>query len=141
MIFRLEKDSALASKWFCDNYVKLNEDKYHLLSLGTDHKDTISVKIGCSTVHEVTWKNYRDVTIDNKLTFGEDISKIWKKVSNKLYALSRISHVLDQNNSQFQYCPLTRMVHSKNLDNNSNKLHEHSLRITYRGHNSSFESD
>ena len=42
--------------------------------------------------------------------------------------------------SQFQYCPLAWMFHSKKLNNNINKLHECTLRITYRGPKPSFGS-
>lgn len=42
--------------------------------------------------------------------------------------------------SQFQYCPLAWMFHSRKLNNNIDKLHERALRITYRDQNSSFES-
>ena len=51
-ISRLEIDSALSSKCFCDNYMKLNENKYHLVTLGTHHADTISVTVGSSTIRK-----------------------------------------------------------------------------------------
>ena len=34
VVARLELDSAHAIKWFSDNYMKLNEDKCHLLTFG-----------------------------------------------------------------------------------------------------------
>ena len=33
-IRKLEKDTLLLSKWFSINVMKLNEDKYHLLTFG-----------------------------------------------------------------------------------------------------------
>ena len=33
LINRLEHDSFLAIEWFQNNYMKLNEDKYHLLDV------------------------------------------------------------------------------------------------------------
>ena len=72
-----------------------------------------------------------------------------QKVSNKLCALLRIAHYMDQAklrmlmtsfiNSQFQYCPLASMLHSRKLNAEINKLHERALRITYRDQESSFE--
>ena len=119
--------------------MKLNEDKYHLITLGTNHEDAISIKIGSSTIHESNQVKLLGIIIDNKLTFEDHISNLCKKVSNKLYALSRISHLLDQEKlrilmrafiySQFQYCPLAWMFHSRKLNNNINKLHERALRI------------
>ena len=130
--------------------MKLNEDECHLITLGANHADAISIKIGRSTIHESNLEKLLGVRIDNKLTFEDHIRTLCKKVSNKLYALSRISHLLDQEilrilmrafiYSQFQYCKLAWMFHSRKLNNNINKLHERVLRITYKDQNSSFES-
>ena len=42
--------------------------------------------------------------------------------------------------SQFGYCPLVWMFHSRSLNNKINSLHERSLRITYSDRSSSFEN-
>ena len=42
--------------------------------------------------------------------------------------------------SQFGYCPLVWMFHSRSLNNNTNRIHERSLRITYNDKSSSFQS-
>ena len=34
--------------------------------------------------------------------------------------------------SQFNYCPLTWMFHSRKLNNRINKLHERALKIVYK---------
>ena len=41
--------------------------------------------------------------------------------------------------SQYSYCPLIWMFHSRTLNNRINKLHERCLRVVYRDFNSSFE--
>ena len=41
--------------------------------------------------------------------------------------------------SQFGYCPLVWMFHSRAINNRINKLHERSLRIVYKDRNSTFE--
>ena len=41
--------------------------------------------------------------------------------------------------SQFGYCPLVWMFHSRAINNRINKLHEMSLRIVYKDRNSTFE--
>ena len=40
--------------------------------------------------------------------------------------------------SQFSYCPLVWMFHTKQLNNRINSLHEKALRVTYQDRNSSF---
>ena len=42
--------------------------------------------------------------------------------------------------SQFGYCPLVWMFHSRSLNNKINSLHESALRITYGDRSSSFEN-
>ena len=41
--------------------------------------------------------------------------------------------------SQFGYCPLIWMYHSRTLNNKINKLHERALRLVYKNNTSSFE--
>ena len=41
-------------------------------------------------------------------------------------------------NSQFGYCPLVWMFHSRNLNNQINRIHERTLRIVYNDQLSSF---
>ena len=42
--------------------------------------------------------------------------------------------------SQFGYCPLVWMFHSRKLNNRINRIHERALRIVYRDGDSSFEA-
>ena len=45
LINRLEHDTALAVEWFENNFIKLNQDKCHLLISGHKH-EAVWVKIG-----------------------------------------------------------------------------------------------
>ena len=40
--------------------------------------------------------------------------------------------------SQFKYCPLVWMFHSRELNNKINNLHERALRIVYKDNKSTF---
>ena len=51
LINRLEHDSFLAIEWFQNNYMKLNEDKCHLLVGGYKH-ESIWAKIGDARIWE-----------------------------------------------------------------------------------------
>ena len=89
------------------------------------------------------------ITIDKKLNFSEHISKLCKKVSSKLHALARISNFMYNDKlrllmksfieSQFSYCPLVWMFHSRSLNNCINRLHERGLRLVYKDPNLTFE--
>ena len=41
--------------------------------------------------------------------------------------------------SQFSYCPLVWMFHSRTLNNKINKLHDKALRLVYKGDELSFQ--
>ena len=71
------------------------------------------------------------------------------KARQKLYALSRMFSYtsLDQRklimksfiNSQFVYSPLIWMNHNRELNNKMTRIHEGTLRITYRDKKSTFD--
>ena len=48
---RLETDAVVLSKWFPENFMKLNEGKCHLLTFGTIQSN-IKIKIGEAIVEE-----------------------------------------------------------------------------------------
>ena len=89
------------------------------------------------------------ITIDKKLNFNDHVSKLCKKASCKLHALARISKFMSQEKlrlllksfieSQFSYCHLVWMFHSRTLNNRINKLHERGLRLVYKDSHLTFE--
>ena len=89
------------------------------------------------------------IKIDNKLDFSEHVSAVCKKVSLKLHALARISNYMSTLKlriilkafieSQFSYCPLVWMFHSRTLNNRINNLHERALPLVYKNPKFSFE--
>ena len=145
---QLENDCNVALKWFADNFMKLNADKCHLLVLGQRCDDSVTVKIGNTDVVNSSEEKLLGVHIDSKLSFDHHVSKLCQKASNKLYALARISPYMDQNKlrnlmrafitSQFQYCPLIWMFHSRQLNQKINKIQERALRITYKDTESTY---
>ena len=89
------------------------------------------------------------ITLDSKLKFGEHINKICNIVNKNLNALHRIGSHKRLNKrkmllrafieSQFSYCPLTWMFHSRTLNNKINRLHEKALRIVHGDYKSRFD--
>ena len=126
------KDAFILIKWFNDNYLKLNEDKCKLLI--TKHNDNVSAKIGSEIITASESVKLLGIIIDNKLNFNEYISKLCKKVSQKIHALARISNFMSTEklrkimkafiDSQFGYCPVIWMFCSRTLNNRINQLHE-----------------
>ena len=128
--------------------MKLNADKCHLLVLGQRCDDPVTVRIGSVDVVNSSEEKLLGVQIDSKLSFNNHVSKLCQKASNKLYALDCISPYMDQRKlrtlvrafitSQFQYCPLIWMFHSRQLNKEINKIEERALRITYKDAQSAY---
>ena len=125
----------------------LNADKCKLLISNKDSDLPINIE-GETIVCEKLVK-LLGIKIDNQLTFSEHVSSICKKVSLKLHALARVSNEMNLNKlrllikafieSQFSYCPLIWMFHSRILNNRINSLHERALILVYKDQYSSFE--
>ena len=81
---------------------------------------------------------------------NEHIKHICKQASNKLYALSRISHYLSEEKrkilmksfimSQFNYCPIIWMHCQRKCNNLINRIQERALRIAYNDYVSDFKT-
>ena len=142
----LEKIADLLFTWFNYNQMKGNEDKCHVI---LSSQDNVHVNIGTAQIENSKSQKLLGINIDSKLTFEDHINRICKKASAKLNALGRISYYMDPLKrrllvnafftSQFNYCPLTWMFHSRKLNNKINRLHERCLRLIYSDRGSSYE--
>ena len=136
----LDNETSILIKWFHDNYFKMNPEKCHLLV--TKHDEDVSVMVDGLNIKGNKAVKLLGVTIDNKLTFNEHVSELCGKVSSKLHALARVSSFMSSEKlrvllkafieSQFGYCPLIWMFHSRKLNSRINRLHERALRIVYK---------
>ena len=124
----------------------MNPDKYKLIISNRD-KD-LSIIIDNDVIECSRSVKLLGVTIDNKLDFNEHISKLCKTVSTKLHDLARVSNIMSRDKlrllmkafieSQFSYCPLVSMFHSRTLNNRINRLHERGLRMVYKDYKLTF---
>ena len=146
LIQKLELTTNNLFEWFKNNHMKANADKCHLLVT----RDTdVTAKIG-----ELDVKNSREeeplgVKIDSKLSFENHVSSLCKKASQKLHALTRVVNFMDLAKhkslmkafitSQYNYCPLIWMFHSRQLNNRINKIQERALRLVYRDSKLTFD--
>ena len=150
VISMLENDSKIIIEWFGNNYMKLSKDKCHFMIFGERKNQDVVINIGNCTVDNSQEEKLLGVLIDSNLNFEKHVSNICKKAAKKLFALSRMSAYLGTDKlrllmrafvtSQFQYCPLVWMFHSRKMNNKINRLHERALRIAYKDYTSSFVS-
>ena len=133
--------------WFANNQMKANDDKCHLIL--SSPEDDIAFQIENSTIKCSKVKKLLGVHIDYKLEFDTHVETICKKAHRKLNALSRITNYMELPKrrilmnvffkTQFNYCPVIWMNHSRGLNNKINRLHERCLRIIYNDKRSNFE--
>ena len=89
------------------------------------------------------------ILIDSELSFDQHISSICSKTSKKLHALGHTATFMSFNKritlmkafieSQFNYCSLIWMFHSRTMNNKINRIHERALRLVYSDHVSCFD--
>ena len=131
--------------WFKNNHLKANPGKSHIL-LSSKKPEIVSVDGIC--IAASSREKLLGVIIDSELKFENHITEICLKVSKKINALCRISSFMSLEKrrtlmkafieSQFNYCPLIWMFHSRTLNNKINGIHERALRTVYSDYNSSF---
>ena len=141
VLSKLEKDTLLLSEWFSDNFMKLIEEKSHLLIFGTKG-DRMTLNIGASQISESESEKLLGVAIDSKLKFNLHVIQLCVKASQKVHALARVKVKLIMRSfimSHFNYCPLIWMFHDRATNSRINKIHGRALRIVYRDTESSFD--
>ena len=147
VLAKLEEDSVILIDWINNNYLKANPDKFHILL--SDKDETFAINVDKHKIFNRGSENLLGITIDSKLSFDEHVSKLCKTASQKLHALARVARYMDTAkrkiimnafiSSQFSYCPLVWMLHSRKLNNRINKIHERALKIVYGDHNATYE--
>ena len=130
----LEEASEILFKWFNDNLMRIKADKCHLL---VSTNNIVKIKIGNFDITNSKSEKLLGVKFDHKLSFDDHISELCKKASRKINALSRVASYMNISKrrilmnaffkSQFSYCPLVWMCHSRANNDKINTLHERCL--------------
>ena len=147
LIKRLEHDSFLAIEWFKNNNMKSNQDKCHLLVSGYKNENVLA-NIGNEKIWDSNKRKLLGLDIDRNLNFNEHASSLCRKAGNKLSVLAWLSNFMSFKQrrillktfmeSQFGYCPLIWMFHSRRVNDKINHLNERSLCIVYKDNYSSY---
>ena len=145
VIASLEQVSDALFNWFKNNRLKNNVDKCHVL---VSTNKPVGIKVGDYTIDNSECEKLLGVKIDVNLNFNDHISDLCKKAGRKISALARVTPFMGLSKrkllmnafftSQFSYCPLIWMCHSRKNNRKINMLHERCLRIIYNDQQSSF---
>ena len=103
--------------------MKINSGKSHILFSGND---SVSANIDNHTIISENKNELLRIILDSKLSFEDNINNLCKKVSQKLDVLARIAPYMRFEKrkivmkayiiSQFGYCSLVWMFHSRGLN-------------------------
>ena len=135
VISALETSSSLLFGWFNNNFMKANSDKSHLIMSCIEATTAV---IDGLPIDSSKTEVLLGITIDHELKFDVHVNYLCKKASLKLNALARIARFMNVSKkriimksfieSQFGYCPLIWMLHSRGLNNKINRIHERALK-------------
>ena len=119
--------------------------------LNTTGNIRISVRNG--TINNSSNQKLLGIRFNSNFRFDDHVASLSKKASQKVNPLTRFAQKMNLSQcwsiikaficSQFEYCPLVWMLHSRKINNRINSLHEGTLRdierdIVYRGYNATF---
>ena len=146
VIKTIEASSQVIFDCFSDNLMKANSGKSHLFMSDTE---TTHANVGGSMIKYSQKEILLGINLDSEMKFEDHVNFMCKKLSQKLYALTRITPFMDLKqrrnimkafvDSQFGYSPLIWMFHSRGLNNKIDRIHERALKITYKHKYSTFQ--
>ena len=123
----LKNESESEVNWFRNNNVIVNTNKFQLMLLQKSTKKLIQEKLQIDS-NEIKSKNsvtLLGITIDNRLSFDDHISKLCNKASMQLNVIFRLKKYMTQKelevvlngfiDSSFSYSPLLWHFNTKNL--------------------------
>ena len=138
----------LTIRWFENNYMKFNTNKFHLMVSIYEHEQ-VWANIGKDLIQESNDVKLLGIIIDRNLKFDKHVLKLCSKANQKLNALSRMAKLLSFNKRRaffkafaeffFKYCLIVWIFHSRRTNNKINKLYERALRIVYDDDVSTFD--
>ena len=145
VISNLQSDGNKALKWFTENGMQANPEKFQFMMISRDGDSSQSLTLNDSTVI-VSEDHVKvlGVVIDSKLNFPY----MW--APRQLNTLARISNYLDVSArrtiydsfvaSNFNYCPLVWHFCGATNNNKLEKIQEKCLRIIYKDYESPYET-
>ena len=147
----LKSESENAVKWFSDNKMFVNPNKFKSIII-QKHKtlnQPDKILIGSNSVEITSSVKLLGVTIDNQLNFNIHITNICKSASNQLNALVRLKPFLGFEEkkvlinsfilSNFNYCPLVWFITSSKSLNKIENLHKRALQFLFDDYQSSYD--
>ena len=150
LLSTLETESQATIEWFKLNEMIVNPEKFPaiLVKKIVKMKDFYPLNINDLTINSENSVKLLGIEIDNKLPFGQHISTLCNKVSNKLNTIGRIQKIMGFKEkevlvnsfvySNFNYCPLAWHFCSSKSLYEIGKVQERALRLLHNKYASDY---
>ena len=126
-------------QWLSTNNLVANAKKYYLL---TSSITPVDINISNTEILNKERVKLLGVNLEGRLNFDFHVNTLLKKASKKCHTLARVYNHINKKKrrilmnafttSQFSYCPLVWMSHSRAMNNRINKIHEKALKLVYK---------
>ena len=118
------------------------------MSPACKYNGNIRISVRNETISSSSNQELLGIRFNSNFRFDDHVASLCKKASQKLNALTRVAQYMNLAQrrsimkaficSQFGYCPLVWMFHSRKINNRVNSLHERALRVAHRDYNATF---
>ena len=144
----LEKESEIAIKWFKDNGMSVNPEKFHSIIINRCGRFPSVHQMNFAGFDITTEKivNLLGIDIDYKLNFNKHIGILCKKAAGQLNAICRMGNYIGENEktvliqsfvqANFNYCPLVWFFTSPESLRKIERVQERAIRILFNDFNS-----
>ena len=139
VIFKLQKNTERIFRRFYNNNLISNAEKNHLI---VSTKKNLEIQVSNFSIRNEDSIKFLGIHFNNDLNFDYHVNQLCKKASKKLHALARIAKYMDINkrrmlmkafvSSQFSYCPLIWMFHSRKMEHRINSIYKRALKLVYQ---------
>jgi len=144
----LENAAATSLKWFNNNYMDANPNKFQLLTLTRQKNISININVNGNIIESSDCVKLLGVLFDSNLSFNNHISSLCKKVGKQVNALCRMSRVLNTESmmniynsfimSNFNYATTVWQICGKVNARKIEKLQKRALRIMFKDYDNDY---
>jgi hypothetical protein len=136
---QIENDLSVLNDWFYANKLSLNIQKTHFMLFqygGTQNAlhDISNIALGAHHINRVNCAKFLGLYIDDKLTWGDHIDHVAKKIASGSYALNNVKRSLSVANLKLLYHSLvhSHLTYGTALWGSAYQYKLHKLEITQK---------
>ena len=139
---QLESETQVMAKWFTDNSMKANADKFRGIVLRGNRKNAIvHATLGDIDIAFVQKISVLGVCIDGKFNLNEHVRRICSKASDQISALQRLTGLVEYTNRKAIHTSfIASNFTSRESINKIDKIQKRALRFVLEDHTSNYKN-